>query len=138
MFNRLKQMRKKWVALAGAALAVFAIPALAQTGSLAMLDTLAKGEWTITFRDGSPSKKVCVRSGRELFQIRHEGITCNQIVVQNEATKSAVQYKCRGNDYARTDLRRETSTLIQITSQGSEGGRDFFLNAEARRTGVCR
>ncbi len=35
-----------------------ALPAAAQTEGLAMLSSLAKGEWTIKHRDGSPDRKV--------------------------------------------------------------------------------
>ena len=134
----LKQMRKRWGVLLGTAIGVSAFPVLAQTDGLAMLNSLTKGEWTVTFRDGSPARKICVRSGRELIQIRHTDQNCNRFVVQDEATRVAVQYKCVGNDYARTDLRRETSSLVQIYSQGSKSGTHFSVVAEARRTGTCR
>ena len=138
MRHGLKQIGRRWVALSGAAFAVLAIPALAQSDGLGMLDRLTKGEWTITFRDGTPARKLCVRNGRELIQIRHIGQDCNKFVVQDEATRIGVQYKCAGNDYARTDLRRENSSLVQIYSRGSKSGTDFAFNAEARRTGICR
>ena len=133
-----KQIRKRWGALLGVVICASAIPAVAQSGGLSMLNSLAKGEWTISFRDGSPARKLCLRSGRELIQIRHTGQECNRFVVKDEATRVAVQYKCQGNDYARTDLRRETSSLVQIYSQGSESGTNFSIAAEARRTGSCR
>lgn len=138
MTNRLKRMPKKSGALGGALLAVLAIPALAQSNSLAMLGSLTKGEWTITFRDGSASRKVCVRNGQELIQIRHMGSNCNRYIVEDATSKVTVQYTCKGNGYGRTNIRRETNSLVQIESQGIESGLPFQFEAEARRTGSCR
>jgi hypothetical protein len=124
-------------ALAAAFVAGVAIPAVAQGNGLAMLGTLAKGEWTIKFRDGSPDRKICVRSGQELIQLRHREAGCNQFVVEDGVAKVTVQYTCQGNGYARTSIRRETPALVQLESQGIQGGMPFQLLAEGRRTGPC-
>lgn len=138
MSFRLKRVPKKWTASGGALLAVFAIPALAQSDGLAMLGSLTKGEWTIKFRDGTPSRKICVRTGNELVQLRHTGSSCSRYVVEDGVSKVTVQYTCRGNGYGRTNIRRETAYLAQIQSQGIESGLPFQFDAEARRTGTCR
>lgn len=133
-----KPKLKNWATAGGALLAALAIPALAQSDSLAMLGSLTKGEWTITFRDGSPARKICVRDGLELIQIRHTGSNCSRYIVEDGAAKVTVQYTCRGNGYGRTNIRRETTSLVQIQSQGIEAGVPFQFDAEARRTGTCR
>ena len=138
MMSGLKRMSTKWVAASGALLVALAIPAFAQSDSLAMLGALTKGEWTITFRDGSPARKVCVRDGLELIQIRHTGSNCSRYVVEDASSKVTVQYTCRNNGYGRTNVRRETASLVQIQSQGIESGLPFQFDAEARRTGACR
>lgn len=120
-----------------AALVGLAWPVLAQGNGLAMLGALAKGEWTIKFRDGSADRKICVRSGQELIQLRHREAGCNQFVVEDGAAKVTVQYTCPGNGYARTSIRRETPALVQLESQGIHGGLPFQFLAEARRTGSC-
>ncbi|WP_324072745.1 MAG: hypothetical protein RSE14_08585 [Erythrobacter sp.] len=124
-------------ALAATAALGVAIPAVAQGNGLAMLATLAKGEWTIKFRDGSPDRKICLRSGQELIQLRHREAGCNQFVVEDGVAKVTVQYTCQGNGYARTSIRRETPALVQLESQGIQGGMPFQLLAEGRRTGPC-
>jgi hypothetical protein len=48
-----------------------------------------------------------------------------------------VQYTCRGRGYGRTHIRRETSRLVQIDTQGIADGRPFAFAAEARRVGDC-
>jgi hypothetical protein len=119
------------------ALAGLAIPALAQGNGLAMLGALSKGEWTIKYRDGTADRKICLRSGQELIQLRHRETGCNQFVVEDGAAKVTVQYTCSGNGYARTSIRRETASLVQLESQGIHGGMPFQFIAEARRTGSC-
>jgi hypothetical protein len=119
------------------ALAGLAIPVLAQGNGLAMLSTLAKGEWTIKHRDGTADRKICVRTGQELIQLRHRETGCNRFVVEDGAAKVTVQYTCPGNGYGRTSIRRESAALVQLESQGIQGGLPFQFLAEARRTGSC-
>ncbi|WP_298306010.1 hypothetical protein [uncultured Erythrobacter sp.] len=114
-----------------------ALPVAAQSDSLAMLEGLSKGEWTIKHRDGSVDRKICVRTGQELIQLRHEEPDCSRFVVEDAINKVSVQYTCPGNGYGRTDIRRETEELIQIESQGIASGLPFQFAAEARLTGDC-
>jgi len=137
----MKRSQKRSVAhaavLGGAALLLFGIPAAAQTDGLAMLTGLTKGEWTVKSRDGSTERKVCVRSGMELIQLRHTGRDCSRFVVEDGASRVTVQYTCPGDGYGRTNIRRETGSLVQIESQGIASGLPFQFDAEARRTGTC-
>lgn len=111
--------------------------AAAQGQGLAMLSSLTKGEWTIKHRDGSPNRKICVRSGQELIQLRHPESGCSQFIVEDAAAKVTVQYTCPNNGFGRTNIRRETGSLVQIESQGIAGGMPFQFTAEARHTGRC-
>jgi hypothetical protein len=114
-----------------------AVPGFAQGTGLAMLSTLTKGEWTIKQRGGVPDRKICVRTGAELIQLRHREAGCNQFVVEDGAARVTVQYTCPGNGYGRTSIRRETPALVQLESQGIHDGTPFQFIAEARRTGTC-
>jgi len=132
----------KWrigvLALAGAGvLTGLAVPVLAQGNGLAMLGSLAKGEWTIRQRGGASERKICVKSGAELIQLMHREAGCSQFVVEDGAARVTVQYTCPGNGYGRTSIRRETPALVQLESQGIESRTPFQLTAEARRTGTC-
>lgn len=131
---------RKWLAvIAGVALATGAAVAhgQAQPKHPVVFDSLQKGEWTVRFRDGSPARKICLRSGEELIQLQHQERNCSRFVVDDAPGLTTVQYTCRGNGYGRTSVRRETATLAQIESQGIAGGLPFHLVAEARRTGSC-
>jgi hypothetical protein len=112
-------------------------PVAAQGQGLAMLSRLTKGEWTIRHRDGSADRKICVRTGQELIQLRHKERGCGQYVIEDAAAKIAVQYTCTNNGFGRTNIRRETGALVQIESQGIADGLPFQFAAEARHTGPC-
>ncbi len=103
-----------------------------------MLDKLEKGEWELRFRDGAASKRICLRSGRELIQLRHNATNCSRYVVEDGASEITVQYTCPGDGYGRTNIRRETNALVQIDGQGIKGSTPFQFAAEARRVGACR
>lgn len=124
-------------ALAGA-LAVFAVPATAQAPGLEMLGQLDAGMWELRFRDGEAPRRLCVRNGQELVQLRHAGSSCRRFVVEDSREQVTVQYTCRGNGYGRTSIRRESNTLVQVNGQGIEGDLPFEFQAEARRIGSCR
>ena len=113
------------------------LPAAAQSDSLSMLGSLSKGEWTIKHRDGSADRKICVKTGEELIQLRHDESDCSRFVVEDALSKVTVQYTCPGNGYGRTNIRKETGGLVQIESQGIASGLPFEFAAEGRRTGTC-
>ena len=125
------------IAAAGLVALGMTLPAAAQSDGLAMLGGLVKGEWTIKHRDGSEDRKICVKTGQELIQLRHSEAGCSRFVVEDGANKVTVQYTCPGNGYGRTNIRKETGALVQIESQGIASGLPFQFVAEARRTGSC-
>jgi hypothetical protein len=130
-------LRSAAIALGIAMTAVLA-PAAAQAPGLAMLGQLQRGQWELRFRDGSPSRKLCLTSGRELIQLRHADRRCERLIVEDGASAVTVRYTCPGNGYGRTTIRRETSSLVQIDSRGIADGLPFEFLAEARRVGTCR
>lgn len=123
---------------AGLPLTFLLAPAAAQAPELAMLDRLDRGEWELRFRDGSESRRICMRNGRELIQLRHSRPGCSRFVVDDGASEVTVQYNCKGAGYGRTSIRRESDTLAQLDSQGIANGLPFQFTAEARRVGACR
>lgn len=124
--------------VAAAVGAVMSMPATAQAPTLSMLDKLERGQWVLRIRGSGEQKRICVRTGRELIQLRHAGPNCSRYVVEDSAGQVTVQYSCAGNGYGRTSIRRETATLAQIESQGIADGKPFEFTAEARRTGACQ
>ena len=123
--------------IAAVAVLCVSLPVLAQGQGLAMLGTLTKGEWTIKQRGVTTDRKICVKSGTDLVQLMHRDGECSQFVVEDGSVRVTVQYTCPGNGYGRTSIRRETSALVQLESQGIHDGMPFQMTAEARRTGSC-
>ena len=120
-------------------------PAIAQAPSLAMLAGLDNGLWEVRFRDGAPARRLCVRTGLELIKLQHAESDCTRFVVEDGAKSVTVQYTCGrqrnpsiSKGYGRTSVRRETSSLVQVDSQGIADDLPFQFSAEARRVGACR
>lgn len=129
-------------ALSGLSLAVvaaIAVPAHGQRPSLSMLDEIERGGWELRERGGDASvRNICLDNARRLIQLRHPGQPCSSVVVEDKADQVTVQYTCRGQGYGRTQIRRETNSLIQIDTQGIVNGLPFSYSAEGRKTGGCR
>ncbi len=102
-----------------------------------MLDTLTRGAWELRLRGDDGVMQLCIRTGREFIQLRHRQGTCDRFVVEDQPGTVTVQYTCRGSGYGRTTIRRESAGLVQVRSQGIQGGQPFSLEGEARRTGSC-
>ncbi|TCU59590.1 hypothetical protein EDF58_102274 [Novosphingobium sp. PhB57] len=112
---------------------------MGQKRSLDMLDQLESGSWELRERgQGGSVNDVCVRSGRQLIQLRHAGLACNSVVVEDSPAEVVVQYTCAGQGYGRTRIRRETDALVQIDTQGIVNGLPFAYAGEGRRLGACR
>lgn len=121
-----------------AALAAFGAPAAGQRTSLAMLDQLETGKWELRLREaGRSAEQLCVPNGRRLIQLRHPTGNCDRTIIEDGPSEVTVQYTCRGRGYGRTQIRRETSRLVQIQSQGIVDGLPFDFSAEGRRVGDC-
>lgn len=125
------------LAVLAAALVGLAVPVVAQAPELAMLSSLTQGNWELRLRSDNSRRTICVRTGRELIQLQHPQAGCSHFVVEDEPGEVTVQYTCRGDGYGRTSIRREGSGLVQVSSQGIQGGMPFSLAGEARRIGPC-
>jgi hypothetical protein len=130
--------KQHFAAVVIAGLVAMAAPAAGQGSSLAMLDQLESGKWELRLRASSrSSEQVCVNNGRRLIQLRHPVSNCERVIVEDGPNAVTVQYTCRGRGYGRTQIKRETSRLIQIQSQGIADGLPFEFSAEGRRVGDC-
>jgi hypothetical protein len=143
-FQEYAEMNAK-LALTCAAAALCALAAgssqalIAQVRALAMLDRLEPGDWELREHDaaGTP-RRICLRNGRRLIQLRHPGQACSRIVVEDTDSQVTVQYTCPQHGYGRTQIRRESDSLVQIDTQGIAEGLPFAFGLEARRVGSCR
>ena len=124
-------------AVAGILIGMVIAPVAAQGPELAMLDGLRNGAWELRIRGEETRKRICVRNGRDLIQLRHGQQNCNRFVVEDRPASITVHYACPGNGYGQTTIRKESPQLVQISTQGVEGKSPFNFNAEARHMGPC-
>lgn len=124
------------MAMAGLLVAISA-PAAGQRPALAMLNDLDAGRWELRVRDDGSVERICLPNVKRLIQLRHPADACERLIVTDAASEVTVQYTCRGRGYGRTHIRRETSRLIQLDTQGIADGLPFAFAAEARRVGDC-
>lgn len=125
------------IAAAFCAAGLVALPAMGEVSRLGMLDGLQPGLWAMRERNASTDERICISSGSDFVQLRHQGKPCNQVVVSNKPNEVTVQYTCPGQGYGRTTVRKETGGLIQLDTQGISAGRPFVYAAEGRRIGSC-
>lgn len=111
----------------------------AQAPDITALTALEKGEWELRERGAStPVVRLCIGDPGLLLQVRHARNSCTRFVVKNSPERVTVTYNCPGAGKGRTDMRVETSRLVQIHSQGVADGAPFAFAMEGRRTGTCR
>jgi hypothetical protein len=111
-------------------------PAAAQRPVLAMLSQIDSGRWELRPREaGGVVERICLRDARRLIQLRHPQHVCERYIVNDDPNDVTVQYTCRGKGYGRTHIRRESTRLLQIDSQGIAEGLPFNFAAEARWVG---
>lgn len=131
--------RSRWpLALVGL-VTVIVIPAAG--GAVVALDaftTPERGQWELRDRGSGQTRRVCLRDGRDLIQLRHRGLSCRQTAVERGNTSAVVQYNCGSRGYGRTSIRVENPRLVQVESSGIAGGAPFEVSIEARYMGQCR
>ena len=128
----------KIISATAAILSGFAVAAPAQTPAMALLDGLMQGEWTLKERGSrGPGKKVCLGNPELLLQIQHGNANCTRYVIENSPRKLRVSYKCGGSGHGVTQIKQESSSLVQISTQGISNGDPFTFEFEGRRTGSC-
>ena len=128
----------KTISASTAVFLAFSVSAPAQAPELALLTGLQKGEWTLKTRGSNDSgKKVCLGDPAILLQIQHSGATCSRYIIQDTPSSIRVSYKCGSSDHGVTTIKRESSGLVQIQSQGIKANAPFSFSVEGRRTGSC-
>lgn len=128
----------KYAAASLAGLTVFSVSAPAQAPDLQLLSGLQKGSWTLKARGSSESgKRVCLGDPIALTQIQHGKASCSRYVIEDKPNMLRVSYKCGAQGHGVTTIRRESSGLVQVQSQGIANNAPFSFNMEARRTGSC-
>lgn len=112
--------------------------AVSENGDLALLDTLERGMWQLRpTGGGAPATKICLGNPESLTQIQHSGLACEQYVVRSNANSVTVSYTCKGQGQGLTTIRKESSRIIHIQSQGIRNNAPFSTSVEGRKIGAC-
>jgi hypothetical protein len=114
------------------------VAAPAQTPGLVLLDGLKSGAWVLKPRGSTEDgQRVCLGDPKLLLQIQHSGATCSRYVIEDNPKSLRVSYKCGGLGHGVTTIRKESSGLVQIQSQGIENNAPFSFSVEGRHVGAC-
>lgn len=126
--------------LAGTILLSLTSAALAFTpaNDLSLLNTLERGQWSLRPAGAeAPMTKICLGNPEVLTQIQHAGVACERYVVRSTVNSVTVSYTCKGQGQGLTTIRKESSRIIHIQSQGIRNNAPFSFAVEGRRTGPC-
>jgi hypothetical protein len=106
-----------------------------------LLETLERGMWQFRAVGGGPTgtaiNKLCVGNVTKLAQIQHVANDCTQLVLRSNPTSMTISYSCKAAGQGTTTIRKETSKLIHIDSQGIKNNSPFAFDVEARMVGAC-
>lgn len=122
---------------AAGAILFFALGAAPQQRGLVALGALETGQWQLK-ETGGAIRNLCVTNPAALIQLRHPGVQCTQVVVENSRETATVHYTCPSHGYGRTSITVETSRLVHIDTTGLIDGAPFSDEIEARKIGACR
>ena len=115
--------------------------AYAQGGDLSLLESLDRGLWRLRAvgggASGAPVSQLCVGDPARLTQIQHGDAPCSYYVVRSMPNSVTVSYSCKGLGQGLTTIRKESSKLIHIQSQGIRNNSPFSFAVEARRSSAC-
>jgi len=113
-------------------------PPPAQQAPPQALLKIERGHWELrAVGDGDAPVRLCLGDRRQLFQPHHPAPMCRQFVSADDPEHATVSYDCDQRGRGLTELRVETSRLVQISSQGVTNGRPFVTRLEGRHIGVC-
>jgi hypothetical protein len=116
-------------------------PKLEPKPSANLLETLSRGMWQLRAigggETGAAIDKYCVGNPAKLAQIQHAALDCKQYVVRSTPNSITISYSCTNAGQGLTTIRKESSKLIHIDSQGIRNNSPFAFAAEARLTGPC-
>lgn len=133
-----KSLMIKAISVSAAAFFTFSAAAPAQTPGLVLLEGLKKGAWILKPRGSTEEgQRVCLGDPELLLQIQHGSVSCSRYVIEDSPNNLRVSYKCGGSGHGVTTIRKESSGLVQIQSQGIENNGPFSFSVEGRHSGAC-
>ena len=127
----------RWRQAALAATILVTVPAIAQTPGLAMLDGLAAGQWVLNDHGHTADRILCITDWRRVLQLHNGAAACTHFTLDDTPSMVRVHYTCGSAGSGETIVRRESSRLVQLDTQGIDAGTPFSDSYEARFSGPC-
>lgn len=85
-----------------------------------------------------PPSNLCIQRANTLLQLVHRQVSgCKITSSKTSANKTTITYSCPNNEWGRTELRKESSILYQMDTQGIKDKAPFSYRLEVRRSGAC-
>lgn len=115
------------------------IQAQAQAQDSQLLSTLKTGLWQFTEPAKGPNvvDAICIGDVTKMVKIKNKDDVCTLKMLASTPNSVTYDYRCAGKGQGRTTIRKETSGLVQIASQGITDGQLFNFTLEARHAGRC-
>ena len=114
-------------------------PKAVQAQDSNILSSLKSGLWQ--FREKARGNDIidaiCVGDVKKMIKIKNKGDRCTFKMLSRSGNSVTYDYNCAGKGKGRTTIRKETSELVQISSQGITDGQLFDFRLEARHAGSC-
>ncbi len=117
-----------------------ATPHAAQAQDSNLLSSLKSGLWQFREKERSDDivDAICVGDINKMIKIKNKNDSCTFKMLSESGNSVTYDYNCAGKGKGRTTIRKETSGLVQISSQGITDGQLFDFKLEARHAGNCR
>ncbi len=117
-----------------------ALPSSVQAQNSNILSSLKSGLWQ--FREKARGNDIvdaiCIGDVNKMIKIKNKNDRCTIKMLSQSGNSATYEYSCVGKGKGRTIIRKETSGLVQISSQGITDGQLFDFKLEARHAGSCQ
>jgi hypothetical protein len=114
--------------------------AMGQGSNPDLLESIERGMWNLRAVGSAAAasgSQLCVADPKQLVQIQHGAASCSHYVVRSTPNSVTISYSCKGSGQGYTTIKKETSRLLQIQSQGIHNSSPFSFSVEGRRAGAC-
>ena len=117
---------------------VAALPFMAIAAAPSALSQSQPGLWEISGAPGMNAPvRQCLSEIAMLARFEHRAKTCNERVLKDGSTMTAIDYTCGGAGFGHSQIDVITPRSLRISTQGISDGLPFNYVLQARRVDDC-